>query len=211
MSTPTRGRPRASSHETIADAAIELFLEQGYEATSVTEITRRAGVSRSSFFNYFSGKSDILWFVFDQHLDAVLAALADPAVPLAEALDGFAAGPPPETLALAIVDARTMGVEAELTTGRAERQLRLSQAIAARVAAGAGSGSGVSAGTGAGVGAGVGVGAGASAGFAPEVVGAGYAAALAAAVWHWAQLGAGRHRLADTVAEALAEARNILP
>ncbi|GAA1630543.1 TetR family transcriptional regulator [Leucobacter chromiireducens] len=211
MSTPTRGRPRASSHETIADAAIELFLEQGYEATSVTEITRRAGVSRSSFFNYFSGKSDILWFVFDQHLDAVLAALADPAVPLAEALDGFAAGPPPETLALAIVDARTMGVEAELTTGRAERQLRLSQAIAARVAAGAGSGSGVSAGTGAGVGAGVGVGAGASAAFAPEVVGAGYAAALAAAVWHWAQLGAGRHRLADTVADALAEARRLLP
>lgn len=211
MSTPTRGRPRASSHETIADAAIELFLEQGYEATSVTEITRRAGVSRSSFFNYFSGKSDILWFVFDQHLDAVLAALADPAVSLAEALDGFAAGPPPETLALAIVDARTMGVEAELTTGRAERQLRLSQAIAARVAAGAGSGSGVSAGTGAGVGAGVGVGAGASAAFAPEVVGAGYAAALAAAVWHWAQLGAGRHRLADTVADALAEARRLLP
>lgn len=138
MTTPTRGRPRASSRETIADAAIELFLEQGYEATSVTEITRRAGVSRSSFFNYFSGKSDILWFVFDKHLDAVLAALEQPDTEVAEALAGFGAGTPPETLALAIVDARTMGVEADLTAGRAERQLRLGAAVAARLAEGGG-------------------------------------------------------------------------
>ncbi|MBL3700574.1 TetR/AcrR family transcriptional regulator [Leucobacter luti] len=186
MTTPARGRPRASSHETIADAATELFLEQGYEATSVTEITRRAGVSRSSFFNYFAGKSDILWFVFDRRVDGVLAALADPKLPLTDALAGFATGPAPDTLALAIVDARTMGVEAELANGRAERQLRLAEAIAARVSGDDG------------------------AGFRAEIVGAGYAAALVAAVWHWAGLGAGRHRLDEVVAEALAAARATL-
>ena len=45
------GRPRASSREVLAEAACELFLEKGYDATSVADITTRAGVSRSSFFN----------------------------------------------------------------------------------------------------------------------------------------------------------------
>jgi AcrR family transcriptional regulator len=54
MSTePRAGRPKASSRETIAEAACELFLEQGYEQTSIADISTRAGVSRSSFFNYF--------------------------------------------------------------------------------------------------------------------------------------------------------------
>ncbi|MCW2288427.1 TetR family transcriptional regulator [Leucobacter luti] len=190
MTSPPRGRPRASSHETIADAATELFLEQGYEATSVTEITRRAGVSRSSFFNYFAGKSDILWFVLDRRIDAVLAALARPEVAVRDGLALFADGATPDTLALAIVDARTMGVEGELAAGRAERQLRLAAAIAARLAGEAPRDP--------------------ARGFRAEITGAGYAAALFAAVWHWAQLGAGRHRLDEIVAAALAAARTIL-
>ncbi|MBN9180650.1 MAG: TetR family transcriptional regulator, partial [Microbacterium sp.] len=40
------GRPKSSSRETIADAACELFLEQGYEHTSIADIATRAGVSR---------------------------------------------------------------------------------------------------------------------------------------------------------------------
>lgn len=169
----------------LADAAIELFLEQSYEATSVTEITRRAGVSRSSFFNYFTGKSEILWFVLDLRLAVVSEALADSGVDVLTALGMFAADDSPETLALAIVDSRTMGVEQELTTGRAERQLRLGAAIAERhVRDGADS---VSA----------------------EIIGAGYAAALLSAVWRWADLGAGRHPLTDTVAASLAAARGL--
>ncbi|WP_125098918.1 TetR/AcrR family transcriptional regulator [Leucobacter chromiireducens] len=186
MSTAARGRPRASSRETIADAATELFLEQGYEATAVTEITRRAGVSRSSFFNYFAGKADILWFVLDQRIAAVLDAVADPAVRLPAALARLADGPHPDTLALAIVDARTMGVEAELAAGRAERQLRLGAAISERL---------VRDGSGA---------------LAAEVAGAGYAAAMFGAVWRWAERGAGRTPLDAQLAEALAVAGEVL-
>ena len=51
------GRPRATSRDVIAEAACELFLEQGFEGTTVADITRRAGVSRSSFFNYFTSKA----------------------------------------------------------------------------------------------------------------------------------------------------------
>jgi AcrR family transcriptional regulator len=161
----------------LADAACELFLEQGYEATSITEIARRAGVSRSSFFNYFAGKSEILWFGFDRRVDALLDALADPAPPLADA---------PDTLALAIVDARTMGVEPELEAGRAARQLRIGTAIAARLER-----DGVEA-------------------VRACVAGAGYAAALVSAVWRWADRGAGRNRLDLMLLDALATARATL-
>lgn len=178
----TRGRPRASSREILADAACELFLEQGYERTTVSEITRRAGVSRSSFFNYFAAKPDTLWFVFDEHVARVRAALAAGAA-LEDALAAFEDGAAPDTLALAVVDARTMGIEAELAAGRAARQLRLGDAIAERLVRD---------------------------GEEPvraDILGAGYAAALVGAVWRWADLGAGRHRLGDVAAGALRTAR----
>ncbi len=182
----SRGRPPASSREVLADAACELFLEQGYEATSITEIARRAGVSRSSFFNYFAGKSEILWFVFDGRIDALLGALDDPAQPLADALAVFAAGEAPDTLALAIVDARTMGVEQELAAGRAARQLRIGTAIAHRLERDG------------------------TESVRAAVIGAGYAAALVTAVWEWADRGAGRHPLDRALDDAIAVAREVL-
>ncbi len=64
----TRGRPQASSHEMLQDAAFELFLENSYAKTTVEDITQRAGVSRATFFNYFVAKSDVFWVELDQAL-----------------------------------------------------------------------------------------------------------------------------------------------
>ncbi len=69
------GRPRTSSHRTIEEAAVELFLEHGYAATSVGDIARRAGVSRGTVFNYFPAKSDILWIDADDALARLESAL----------------------------------------------------------------------------------------------------------------------------------------
>ena len=69
----TRGRPQASSHEMLQDAAFELFLENSYAKTTVEDITQRAGVSRATFFNYFPAKSDVFWV----ELDHALARLDD--------------------------------------------------------------------------------------------------------------------------------------
>lgn len=185
MSNP-RGRPPASSRDALIDAACELFLEQGYEATAVTEIARRAGVSRSSFFNYFDGKSAILWVVLDEQIDALVQGLADPESTLDAVLDAFAEERAPESLALAIVDARNMGVEDELRMGRALRQLRIADAIASSLEKG---------------------------GEDParaRIVAAGYAAALLEAVWRWAHLGSGRHDLGSEVNDALRVAREVL-
>ena len=42
-------------------AAIELFDEQGYEATTVAEIAARAGLTARTFFRYFSDKREVLF------------------------------------------------------------------------------------------------------------------------------------------------------
>lgn len=62
---PLRGRPPAASRMLLQDAAFELFLEHGYAATTVEHISRRAGVSRNTFFNYFEAKGDVFWVELD--------------------------------------------------------------------------------------------------------------------------------------------------
>jgi AcrR family transcriptional regulator len=53
-------RNRRAVRTEIADAAMGLFLAQGFAATSAEEIARAAGISRRSFSRYFTGKDDVL-------------------------------------------------------------------------------------------------------------------------------------------------------
>jgi AcrR family transcriptional regulator len=48
------------ARERLVVAAVELFTEQGYDATTVTQIAERAGVTKSTLFRYFSDKREIL-------------------------------------------------------------------------------------------------------------------------------------------------------
>jgi AcrR family transcriptional regulator len=42
-------------------AAFELFAEQGFERTTVAEITERAGLTKRTFFNHFADKREVLF------------------------------------------------------------------------------------------------------------------------------------------------------
>ncbi|MGA7148970.1 MAG: TetR/AcrR family transcriptional regulator, partial [Microbacterium sp.] len=135
------GRPRASSRETLAEAATELFLERGFEATSIADIATRAGVSRSSFFNYFDSKSDVLWAGLDERLggfDALLAADedTDAASAVRCGVLGLAEGFAPDSLALGIVHAKAMGIIDELEREAALRRSRVAHAVSARLVRG---------------------------------------------------------------------------
>jgi TetR/AcrR family transcriptional regulator, regulator of mycofactocin system len=44
----------------IWDAAVDLFVDKGFEQTTVDDIARAAGVSKRSFFRYFSSKNDLM-------------------------------------------------------------------------------------------------------------------------------------------------------
>ncbi len=73
-------------------AAIALFDEQGYEATTVAEIAERAGLTKRTFFRYFSDKREVLFSGSDElqrfWLEGVAAAPAD-ATPLAVVMAGL--------------------------------------------------------------------------------------------------------------------------
>ncbi|BCL26540.1 TetR/AcrR family transcriptional regulator [Streptomyces aurantiacus] len=54
----SRWQPGATQRLVVA--AVDLFTEQGYDATTVTQIAERAGVTKSTFFRHFSDKRELL-------------------------------------------------------------------------------------------------------------------------------------------------------
>jgi len=73
---PLPERKRQLVRQEIARAAWLLFAQRGYEDTTVEAIARAAGVSRRSFFRYFSSKEDVVVGTSDALAEDVLAAFA---------------------------------------------------------------------------------------------------------------------------------------
>src|ERR1700742_1366344 len=48
------------ARERLVLAAVALFTEQGYDATTVAQIAERAGITRSTFFRHFPDKREVL-------------------------------------------------------------------------------------------------------------------------------------------------------
>lgn len=53
-------RTRQAVHAEVAQTAMKLFLERGFEETTIDDIAAAAGISRRSFFRYFGTKEDIV-------------------------------------------------------------------------------------------------------------------------------------------------------
>jgi AcrR family transcriptional regulator len=66
-----RERKREKALQSIRDAALDLFIEKGFDATTVDEIAERAEVSRATFFRHFGSKGEV---VFRRRSDASLRA-----------------------------------------------------------------------------------------------------------------------------------------
>jgi AcrR family transcriptional regulator len=101
--------------ERLERAALELFAEQGFDATTVPEIAARAGLTTRSFFRHFADKREVLFRGDDAIPERIAAMLAT------------APGP------LSVMEMLTWGVETiarEHFQGRRE-ELRARQAIVA--------------------------------------------------------------------------------
>lgn len=73
---PLADRKRELTRRALEEAALHLFAERGYDATTVADIARRAGTSEATFFRYFGSKDEVLFWERDGRLpllhDAIL-------------------------------------------------------------------------------------------------------------------------------------------
>ncbi len=70
--TPTRReRRRVELRDRILETALALFETQGYEATTVAEIARRADIAYGTFFNHFPSKLELLREISDLSLQGL--------------------------------------------------------------------------------------------------------------------------------------------
>jgi TetR/AcrR family transcriptional regulator, regulator of mycofactocin system len=88
-SNPTpRGRPPSTSRGELERVALRLFLEEGFEQTTVDHIATELGVARRTVFRYFPSKNDIVWGDFDAVLSRLRTELdaRDPDRPMMQTL-----------------------------------------------------------------------------------------------------------------------------
>ncbi|MGR9244332.1 TetR family transcriptional regulator [Rhizobium leguminosarum] len=71
-----RERKRRQTRERIEQAAMALFLQRGFEATTIEDITEAADVSKRSFFDYFPSKEEVVFAWQDAFADRLIAAIA---------------------------------------------------------------------------------------------------------------------------------------
>ena len=80
VTEPPKTKRGETSRAAIFDAALALFLERGYEATTMRAIAERAGVSLGSSYHYFASKEhlelEFYWHTHQLHVAAIAPLLA---------------------------------------------------------------------------------------------------------------------------------------
>lgn len=71
-----RERRRQEIRQILSQAAIRLFLEQGFEATTIDEIVAPLGVSRRTFFRHFATKEDLVFVWYEDLTKGLVAECA---------------------------------------------------------------------------------------------------------------------------------------
>ena len=72
-----RERKRLQTRDRLTATGMALFLAQGFEATTLDQITAAADISRRSFFHYFASKEDLVFAWQDSFCLDLIAALAE--------------------------------------------------------------------------------------------------------------------------------------
>jgi len=72
-----RAQARASVRAKIAQAVFTIFAERGFEETTASEAAEAAGISRASFFRYFSSKEEVVFAAQEAMGEEIAAALGE--------------------------------------------------------------------------------------------------------------------------------------
>jgi AcrR family transcriptional regulator len=72
-----RERKKQRTRQLVADTALELFLERGFDAATVADVARSADVDVKTIYNYFPSKPDLVYHGLDEFGDSLVAAVRD--------------------------------------------------------------------------------------------------------------------------------------
>jgi AcrR family transcriptional regulator len=140
MAKSLTSRKQEFVRDSIYDAAIELFVRKGFQETNVEDVARAAGVSRRSFFRYFTTKDHLLGHTMVKLGDVLVAAVgASPAESSANQVvhDAVRAGirfatAHPRTRQIIEITAANLSARQAHASRRVDVEIRLSEAFAAR-------------------------------------------------------------------------------
>ena len=68
---------KRQTRQAIADTALRLFVERGFERVKIAEVAEAAGVSAKTVFNYFPTKEDLFFDEIDDREAALVAAIRE--------------------------------------------------------------------------------------------------------------------------------------
>jgi AcrR family transcriptional regulator len=125
-----------NARERLERAALALFTERGYDATTVAEIADRAGLTKSTFFRHFADKREVLFGGQDllAKLFSEAIAAAPPSVStagcLAAALESAAVAFTPDRHDLAPQRQAVVAANSELQERQLLKRARLGSVIA---------------------------------------------------------------------------------
>ncbi len=71
-----RGRP-GNDLQAVLAAAVALFNQRGYEATSMDDLARRLGITKSTIYHHVAGKEELLRLAVDHALDGLFEVAAE--------------------------------------------------------------------------------------------------------------------------------------
>lgn len=73
----TRKLPREVRVGDVIEAAVEVFVEQGYEGASMEDIARRAGLTKGGLYHHFKGKDELLLAANERFMEPIRRFMAE--------------------------------------------------------------------------------------------------------------------------------------
>ncbi|MBX3079805.1 MAG: helix-turn-helix transcriptional regulator, partial [Cryobacterium sp.] len=81
--------PTRQNHdqESILRVAAEVFIQHGYDATSMGQLAEKLGITKSAIYHHVPSKEYLLQLALDRALDSLEAILVDPLASTGPAID----------------------------------------------------------------------------------------------------------------------------
>lgn len=78
MGRPSAKSRKAYNFDALLDVAVRVFLDRGYDGSSLDQVARAAGITKASIYYHARGKEELLLRGTGRAFDAIFAALAEP-------------------------------------------------------------------------------------------------------------------------------------